>query len=179
MSEPFLSDINRALMNPHWRPDNRLSQSLLPTHLEPWLSHRGSLTAALKAIADGTFEVEVIRQTIQQPFWHEQKVNGGMSGYAAMVREVRLRIYREPVVYARSIIPLSLSGRGGGGLASLGKSPLGHLLFKSGQIHVASREFAQLLIANEAVYARRTPYDYLDQSILVSEVFLPRFLNYL
>ena len=65
------------------------------------------------------------------------------------------------------------------GLKNLGGTPLGHLLFKDGKMRVSKREFLNLQIKQNTLYARRTPYDYLDSRILVSEFFLPEFNKYL
>ena len=157
----------------NWRSDNSLTKRNMPSLMRPWLCDQGSLTAALKNIADGTFEVQVIAQKIALPFWHEQRKLGRAQHLAAMVREVNLCIHGQPVVFARSVIPLSLAKQGGGGLARLGQTPLGHLLFKSGQIRISRREFLEYQNDFSRVYARRTPYEYLGESILVTECFLP------
>ena len=145
----------------------------------PWLGDTGSLTQALRAIADGTFKVSVLSEQIKVPFWHEQRKLHRSLHLAALVREVELSIHETPVVFARSIIPLNLVSAGQGGLKNLGGTPLGHLLFKDGKMRVSKREFLNLQIKQNTVYARRTPYDYLDSRILVSEFFLPEFNKYL
>ncbi len=162
-----------------WRADNAVARLALPAELAPWLSDRGSLTSALKEIADRTFEVRVISQRLTVPRWHEQKKLGRQLNAVAMIREVNLLIHGEAVVFARSIIPLAISGRGVGGLANLGGTPLGHLLFKDGRIRVSRREFCSVQWYGKPVYARRTPYDYLNHRILVSEYFLPSLQKYL
>jgi len=175
-----LSTLNPAsLRDLKWRLDTPLLENLLPPKIAPWLCDRGSLTSALMGLADGSFEVELLSQRLTTPFWHEQKKLKRSFSIVAMIREVNLRVHGEPVVFARSIIPLSLAGRGGGGLATLGQTPLGHLLFKDGRIRVSRRDFATMTLDGKPVYARRTPYDYLGDSILVSEYFLPSLNKYL
>ena len=73
----------------------------------------------------------------------------------------------------RSILPLSLVEKTQTGLANLGQKPLGHLLFKEGEMRVSKRQFAQTSFQGKCIYARRTPYQYMGSSILVSEFFLP------
>lgn len=160
-----------------WRADQALTKSQMPAKLKPWLCDQGSLTAALKDVAGGTFQVQLISQKIAIPHCHEQRKLGQPLHLAAMVREVNLCIHNTPVVFARSVIPLSLARKGGGGLARLGQTPLGHLLFKSGRIRISRREFLQK--RNQGpIHARRTPYDYLGGTILVSEYFLPSLSEY-
>ncbi len=141
--------------------------------------NQGSLTAALKAIADGTFQVKVLEQRMAIPLWHEQRKLRRDLHLAALIRQVELCIRGEAVVYARSIIPLSLSANGSRGLGGLGNTPLGHLLFNDGRVRISKREFLHIDITERNLYARRTPYDYLDSQILVSEVFLPSFFRHL
>ena len=96
-----------------------------------------------------------------------------------MIRQVELKLHDETVVFARSIIPLALISKGRSALANLGRTPLGHLLFKDGKIRVSKREFAKLKVAHNSVTARRTPYDYQGRQILVSEFFMPTIYKYL
>jgi len=163
----------------NWWNDTPFSQAKLPTELAPLICEKGSLTQALVALGDNTFSVNVLRQVLAVPYWHEQKKMRRPFSRAAMIREVELRLHDEPVVYARSIIPLSLTSRGRTGLANLGRTPLGHLLFKDGRIRVSKREFSLTPIDQHFVAARRTPYDYQESQILVSEFFLPTIFQYL
>jgi chorismate--pyruvate lyase len=168
----------------NWWSDNALSIVKLEPRLQALVSGQGSLTAALSAIADGEFSVHVLRQRIAVPLFHEQLKLKRPLSRAAMIREVELKLHGQPVVYARSIIPLSLVTKGRNGLANLGRTPLGHLLFKDGKIRVSKREFSQMNICdpislNGQVTARRTPYDYQGSQILVSEFFLPKIHDFL
>jgi len=89
-----------------------------------------------------------------------------------MIREVELKIHDTPVVFARSILPLALISNGRNGLANLGRTPLGHLLFKNGRIRVSKRQVTVAELNEQTVVARRTPYDFQGDTILVSEYFL-------
>jgi len=162
-----------------WRGDGNTSFTNLSKDLGALIRDNGSLTQALVSLSDGAFSVDVLSQDFEIPYWHEQKKMGRPYSRAAMVREVELKIFDEAVVYARSVIPLSLTSRGRTGLANLGRTPLGHLLFKDGKIRVSKRDFSLIDIAEETVAARRTPYDYQGAQILVSEFFLPAILKYL
>lgn len=166
-------------LHSNWWPDSPLGRSKLDPMTAPWLTHKGSLTAALIGLGDDSFQVNVLRQSIALPYWHEQQKLATPLSRAAMIREVELQIYNVPVVFARSIVPLALVSRGKNGLGNLGRTPLGHLLFKDGQIRVSKREFAQISTPSANVTARRTPYDYHGSTILVSEFFLPSFKNFI
>lgn len=162
-----------------WQSDNLFVENRLPKALAPWLVDKGSLTAALRSVADDSFAVVLISQAVGVPVWHEQRKLKRALHQAALIREVELHIFGEAVVCARSIIPIQLANKGAGGLGSLGTTPLGHLLFKDGRMRVSKREFLKSQFGPETIYARRTPYDYLGSQILVSEYFLPSLNKYL
>ena len=162
-----------------WQADNVLSQACLPSDFRPWMIDQGSLTAALTEHSGGNFQVNVLDQRLAVPLWHEQRKLHRPLTRAALIRKVELLIHGEAVVYARSIIPLALALNGRKGLAKLGGTPLGHLLFKRGNIRISKRQFAQFEFDDVMIAARRTPYDYQGSRILVTELFLPALLNYL
>lgn len=159
----------------HWRDDNNWTRFQLPDLIKPWLCDSGSLTSALRAISDGTFRVELLSQRIALPFAHEQRLLRRNLHEAALIRKVYLMIYNSPVVFARSIIPLALAKNHRTGLSNLGTTPLVHLLFKRAQSQVTQRQFACIKVNQGQINARRTPYEYQNNTILVSEFFLPTF----
>ncbi len=171
----------RALAaQPKWWGDTNTSHSKLPAELLELICGKGSLTQALMSLGDDEFTVDVLNQGFVIPYWHEQKKMQRPFSRVAMVREVELKLSGQAVVYARSIIPLSLTSRGRTGLANLGRTPLGHLLFRDGKIRVSKREFSLTDVGNrDVIAARRTPYDYQGSQILVSEFFLPQVIKYL
>ncbi|MFT6407178.1 MAG: chorismate--pyruvate lyase [Arenicella sp.] len=163
----------------NWWRDNALSIAKLDPRLASLICEKGSLTSALVALSGNNFSVKVIQQGIALPCFHEQRKLGRTLSRAAMIREVELQLEGESVVFARSIIPLSLVTKGRNSLANLGRTPLGHVLFKDGKIRVSKREFTQVAYQSDIVSARRTPYDYQGSQILVSEFFLPTIYKYL
>lgn len=162
-----------------WQLENKHSVSHLDSRLTKLACGNGSLTAALVALSNNNFAVKLIRQELSLPYFHEQIKLGRPLARAAMIREVELQLFGESVLYARSVIPLSLMKKGRNGLVNLGRTPLGHLLFKDGKMRVSKREFTTLKFEQTYVTARRTPYDYQGSQILVSEFFLPSIYRYL
>ena len=158
-----------------WWPENSLTLTKLEPALLPLISSTGSLTQALVDLSDGNFSVKLLSQGIVGPKLHEQIALGYPLSRAAIVREVELQLYGESVVFARSIIPLTLAKNS---LANLGAKPLGHLLFKDGKIRVSKRQYSEINIGSLKLNARRTPYDYQGAQILVSEFFLPKIYDY-
>ena len=172
-------DYNRLARHSRWRADNVISRNQLPQPLQGLVIDKGSLTALLVELSDGDFKVHVLAQRLSIPLFHEQQKLQRPEHRVAMVREVELLVGNEPVVYARSIIPAQLLTKNRGGLANLGNTPLGHLLFRDGRMRISRREFATIDIGQKRIYARRTPYDYQGSQILVSEFFLPALRKYL
>lgn len=160
-----------------WFADNALAKlRLRKLQVTNLVFDRGSLTAALMSLSDGQFEVNVLSQKIAVPYWHEQKKLNRPLSQAAMIREVELLVHGQAVVFARTIMPITMIGDS---LKNLGKTPLGHLLFKDGRIRVSKREFCMIKMSHELMTARRTPYDYQGETILVSEFFLPKLNSFL
>ena len=168
--------VKELIKNDNWYADNAYTRNKIPKKLKEYVASKGSLTKKLITLSDNNFEVNVLAQNLSLPYYHEQLILAQNLYKWAMIREVELKIYGEAIVYARSIIPLSLILKGQSGLANLGQKPLGHLLFRHGQTDVSKREFMN---AGTEIYARRTPYHYLNSKVLVSEVFLPQFSTYL
>jgi len=163
----------------NWWADNANSIDKLDQPLRAWATDKGSLTSSLMELSNGDFRVNVLQQAIGLPYFHEQIKLARPLHKAAMIREVELVLAGQVAVFARSVIPLSLARGGLNSLASIGGTPLGHLLFKDGRIRVSKREFTQLKLDNDYIVARRTPYDYEGSRILVAEFFLPNFLRFL
>ena len=170
-----ISTLAKAIEQANWLEDSSEIVTSLPLTLQKIMADRGSLTTALKRLANDTFTVKVISENLEIPFASEQEKLGLSENSKAIVREVELQIHGESVVYARSIIPHELTVRSETGLSSLGSKPLGHLLFKDGKMRKSKREFTQI----NHVYGRRTPYDYEGGTILVNEFFLESLNRFL
>lgn len=165
--------------NANWRASNVLTTKAIPRRLQELVTTDGSLTQGLIALGGGDFKVKVLKQEVQLPYFHEQRLLARPLQLVAMLREVELIIGNTPVVYARSIIPLRLLTKGNSGLVSLGQKPLGHLLFKQGKMRVSKRQFSSLDVDGITLCARRTPYRYMGSTILVSEFFLPTINDFI
>ncbi|MBX2849835.1 MAG: chorismate lyase [Acidiferrobacterales bacterium] len=164
--------------NAHWQSDvpTDAKEQLAP--IKPWLLDQGSLTAALISLSNDNFKVVVLNEEVTTAYQHEQQKLNFAPDQKSQIREVELHIHDQAVVFARSIIPLTLVDQQEGGLGKLGTKPLGHLLFKEGKPRVSKRDFAAIEFADKIVHARRTPYQYQGHHVLVSEFFLPSFLTF-
>ena len=108
-----------------WRPQEQLS---LPPLVRDWLADPGSLTARLRLY--GAFRVVPREDRIIRPTLAEQQLLGRIGRGRALVREVTLLVDEEPVVEARSVLPLASLRGPNRGLAHMGSRSLGNLLLK-------------------------------------------------
>ena len=138
-----------------WRDASPLCEGLFDPHIWTWLNDQQSLTQRLIDVSNGAFTVDLLMQKVGIPLWHEQDCLQQFHHLAATVREVCLNIHAEPIVLARSIIPLSLIRQHQNGLTDLGRQPLGQLLFREGRVRVSRRQFTQVSFGKSTVYGRR------------------------
>ena len=156
----------------HWYFEKHPANLLIPKKWQPWLFDKGSLTAMLMNYSNNNFYVKVLSQTWAKPFLHEQQALGTSKPQLSLIREVELYCNDQPVVFARSIIPRKATAGKGRILTNLGSKPLGHLLFKKARVRKRKREVAPISFNNKKLWARRTPYVFLGEEILITEFFL-------
>ena len=77
----------------NWLADNSISLAKLYPNLKSIISAKGSLTTVLRVLSDDNFSVNVVRQSIAVPKFHEQIVLASPLSRAAMIREVELKLY--------------------------------------------------------------------------------------
>lgn len=160
--------------------------------LRPWLNDPGSLTARIRARC-AHFEVRVLRQASARCCTDEARLFGLRDGARAVVREVLLVADGVPVVFARSLVPLS-QGRGAWQVfRRVGSRPLGAWLFADPRVARGTLAFAcldrrdaryhagfaaaGLAPVPERVWARRSLFRWCGRSLLVTEMFLPGILE--
>lgn len=172
-----------------WRPRRLSAITAVPKKLKPWLDEPGSLTRRLRGIAGQQFRVQVIRECWVQP-WPDERARLAVSEPRKVwLREVELCRGSTPLVYARSIIPVSSLHGPLQRLRQLGARPLGALLFgrypvARGPIEVApvTRESRLGLAAGlggqaASAWARRSIFHIGRRPLLITEVFLPALLE--
>lgn len=172
---------------PRWQWAGRCRYGAWPATLGPWLLDQGSLTAKLMAASQGEFRVQVLRQGLARPALSERRRLGMGTGRWALVREVVLMGRGEPWVFARSVLPLSsLTGRLRQ-LRQLDSRPLGGFLFRQPDLERDPLEVSQLVpgqlyvppsFQRDAIlWGRRSVFRLERRPLLVSEVFLPAFVE--
>lgn len=177
-------------------PGHRLSTLWLPATalsmghhgaLLRWLQHPDSLTARLRAHCHGQFSVEVLDQYWGMARLDETQALNIPQRSRVLVREVLLKGYGQPWVWARSILPeRSLTGTLRH-LRKLSEQPLGGWLFRQQTLErgpVKIRAFlpgdpvlpSQLGI-HQPLWGRRSVFRVHHKPLLVAEVFLPDFVK--
>lgn len=148
--------------------------------LKDWLYETGSLTARLKNLSQQHFEVQPLREGWLPIRPDEAEALNVPVDTVAWVREVYLRGYDKPWVFARSIATKDSLEKSGFPLAALGTKPLGEVLalheaFVRGKLHIWNYPPHLLPTAyqNHNCWARRSCFTKGDLQVLVCEVFLP------
>ena len=165
-----------------WCSDVQELANQIPEAWLPWLEDQGSLTSALMAFSNENFRVNVLSEHWSQPLPWEAKKLGIPLELDARIREVELLCHEEVMVYARSIIPLSMFEAEAQTFKGMGSKPLGHLLFKDGRARNRQRSYAIYRKHDlesedgsesaQTILGRSTPYEYHGGEILVSEFFV-------
>lgn len=160
--------------------------SAAPKVLRRWLSHPGSLTAALIARFP-SFRVQLLSQQWASPNRDELLAVGLTGRDQAIVREVLLMSGTEALVFAHSVMPKAALFSGYQSLRRQGTKPLGATLFANPRIARSDLAFrcldkrhplyrrAEAAVGSlpARLWARRSRFELGRARILVTEVFLP------
>lgn len=168
-----------------WRKKQHCLGIPLDIKVSRWLFDSGSLTARLIKHCKGEFSVKVISIKRATPTPDEISVLGMRARSHALIREVLLCCDDTPVVYARTIIPISSLRGVLRGLALLGNRPLGAVLFSDKTMHRKPVEITKLspdhkcyawtgCESRQMIWGRRSVFKLKEQELLVSEFFLPK-----
>lgn len=169
----------------HWLAADRHIAQRIPASIRPWLLDSSSLTQRLITASAGHFEVQLLQQSWQQPRPSEVALLAMKPRQLAIVREVALRCYGQPWVFARSVMPAgSLTGKLRR-LRQLDNSSLGSILFSSrglrrspfqlARVDGQSRQLPVNLQTATELWGRRCRFELQHKPIMVSEIFLPAF----
>lgn len=175
----------RIVAEPRWQPYNQYTAARLPNQNRYWLLDDGSLTARLTAVGRGDFAVQRLAQYWQVPLPSERRLLGLPARQLALIREVALLVKGTPVVFARSIFPISSLAGELAHLRKLKNRSLGSILFRHRGMHRSPFELAYIpgdsdylpthLHQREPAWGRRSRFAIAGKSLMVSEVFLKGF----
>lgn len=166
-----------------------------PLALQEWLSDTGSLTRKLENElqypADRHLELQILADCKQNLVASEKKFFRRPMN-RSRIREILLCDQGEPIVMARSVLPITSSIGSNHRILKLGHKPLGAVLFAKDlkgrfrpirqivrldhhhpEWKACRRRYADL---PKRVWARRTLYQLNGHPLLVMEIFLPALL---
>ncbi len=150
-----------------------------------WLTHPGSLTDQLKRYCRSQFRVRVLLQGWMRPTTGESRQLNLRHNLYAFIRCVELTDGLTPLVQARTVIPIPTASGRGRQLTQLGERPLGAFIFSDPHLKRESLELARVPPNNPhypAIQApswgRRSVYRTAGMPLMVSEVFVPGFLDW-
>jgi chorismate lyase len=170
---------------PLWRPVDQFTSADLPADCRPWLTDDGSLTARLIGLNAGKFRVQRLFQGWGVPLPSEQRLLAVAPRELAMIREVVLSLGDNPVVFARSVFPLSSLEGKLGHLRRLQNRSLGAILFQHPSMQRSPFELSYIpgdsgylpgeFHQSGSAWGRRSRFDISGKKLMVSEVFLESF----
>lgn len=179
---------------PLYQRSRWLKQPMNSGAYRPWLIERGSLTARLQAKTKG-FHVQALAVHDDLPCRDEAHLLGLVSHQHALLREVILMDGQQALVFAHSVLPHKSLRGVWRGLSRLGNRPLGAALFADPRVIRTPLQYKKIskhhALYTRAVknfpssppflWVRRSIFQlnsaYKQQSIMVTEVFLPAVLD--
>lgn len=170
----------------YWYKRSQFFHKRAPDNIASWLFDHSSLTARLIRNCQ-VFNVRLISQKLEYISLDESQVLGLSHGVSALVRQVYLHCDGVPVVYARTVIPLSTLSGPQRRYANLGNRPLGAMLFADRNmrrdeimvtcLHPYQSLYARIAEAGDDIWGRRSVFRVGGKPLLVSEFYLPTLFN--
>jgi chorismate--pyruvate lyase len=169
-----------------WYRRHQLFNQTVQAEFLPWLFDASSLTARLISLCGKDFSVQVISQRWQKMNTDEISAMSLKNTNSALVRQVYLCNGGIPLVYARTVIPVSTVHGAQRRYANMGNRPLGAMLFTDRTMRREPVQIARLpefypaqqyVKSDEVVWGRRSVFRVGEKPLLVSEYFLPELLR--
>ena len=134
-----------------------------------WLIESGSITSRIKSFSD--FKLELLRDGPGEVDAADDDLI--IANYKENnIREVLLYSDEEPLIYAKSIIPLETIRLGLGVLGNLKENPLGDILFSNPEIKKEYMLFSKFELNKKIFYGRKGIYTVRGFPFSVCEIFL-------
>ena len=134
-----------------------------------WLNESGSITSRIKSFSD--FKLKLLRDGPGEVDSADDDLI--ISNYKENnIREVLLYSDEEPIIYAKSIIPLETIRLGLGVLGNLKENPLGDILFSNPEIKKEYMLFSKFESNKKIFYGRKGIYTVKGFPFSVCEIFL-------
>ena len=134
-----------------------------------WLNESGSITSRIKSFSD--FKLKLLRDGPGEVDSADDDLI--ISNYKENnIREVLLYSDEEPLIYAKSVIPLETIRLGLGVLGNLKENPLGDILFSNPEIKKEYMLFSKFESNKKIFYGRKGIYTVKGFPFSVCEIFL-------
>ncbi len=170
-----------------WYRRAQLFNQIIPVVVDDWLFDTSSLTARLLKRCAQSFNVQLLSQSYASISAAERSAMRLPQSCAALVREVLLCDDQTPLVYARSVIPVSTLKGPLRCYAKMGERPLGAMLFadrtmRRGEVEVTStlpqhccsaKKIKAGVHSDSVIWGRRSVFWVSGKPLLVGEYFLP------
>ncbi|VAW59932.1 Chorismate--pyruvate lyase [hydrothermal vent metagenome] len=171
-----------------WCNQKQCISNSLDAEIKKWLFDSSSLTTRLISHCDKIFSVKVLSVSRATPTPDEIKALNLKPRSQAIIRQVLLLCGDQPVVYARTIIPVSSMRGSLRGIVLLGNKSLGAVLFADKEMQrkpmqvtsvKAQHKFQRWMqyTGEKTVWGRRSVFVLKKQNLLVSEFFLPELFG--
>jgi len=171
-----------------WCSQQRCLSTELKAEIKSWLFDSGSLTTRLMNHCDEPFSVKVLSVVRTTPTPDEVQALKLRSRSQAIIRQVLLCCGDRPVVYARTIIPVSSLRGSLRAIVLLRNKSLGAVLFADKNMRREPMEITSLKSSHkcyswtrykgqELIWGRRSVFKLRNEKLLVSEFFLPGLIS--
>jgi chorismate--pyruvate lyase len=175
--------------SPRWMVNRTGTRRYLAKNLQSWVYETGSLTQRLRAEYGAGVAVNVLFAKWRTPFLSEtQRLHLPPQQYS-FIREVLLHVDGKPLILARTVLPQATIEIAKHKLSKLGTRPLGEVIFSYPNLARLETDIccvplqqwtAQLqkqVTIMPNISGRRTVYAIEQQTMLVSEFFMPDVLQ--
>ena len=146
-----------------------LCLNITNAEIKSWLLEQGPITKRIKSMKE--FRLELIQDELSDVN-EDEILFLNIHTKEIRVREVILYGNENPMVFARTIIPIATIEKGLKELGTLGNKPLGDILFEKDIFSKNDIVFATFYDGKSLFWGRKIKYTVKDQPFSVMEVFL-------
>lgn len=152
-----------------WNSYEAIERELTNAEIKSWLLEQGPITKRIKSMKE--FRLELIQDELSDVN-EDEILFLNIHTKEIRVREVILYGNENPMVFARTIIPIATIEKGLKELGTLGNKPLGDILFEKDIFSKNDIVFATFYDGKSLFWGRKIKYTVKDQPFSVMEVFL-------
>lgn len=170
----------------NWRTLRDFDRGRIPPAVLDWILDHASLTRRVRSLCgDGIFRVRILSQAYRYASEAEAQVLRIQPGLRVLDRQVQLCCDDRPLVYARSLLPVTLFTGREQRLKYQGSKSLGATLFSDptvtrGELQVANVPSEHIPGAEDEdvdVWGRRSVFRIQGKPLLVAEFYLPQLFE--